>query len=153
MYQEQVLHEKQTAKKRHKNISLEHFVIHKFDRKLRVKKDTTSWWSIDQFNNCHLSLKEILYLNSGVCTDCKSLPSCVLRIQEVNEVTAPVQRRALWSAENEALLQRKALWSAESEAQIHTEISNFLTFILYLHYELLLCSLCSLRNINQKGFC
>ena len=41
------------------------------------------------------------------------------------------QRRALWSAENEALPQCKALWSAESEAKNHGKISNFPTFLLY----------------------
>ena len=50
-------------------------------------------------------------------TDRKRLFSCVYRVQEVNEVTALAQRRALWSAENEALPQPKALWSDESEAK------------------------------------
>ena len=50
------------------------------------------------------------------------------------------QRRALWSAENEALPQRRALWSAESEAKNHRKISNFPTFFLCLDYELLLRS-------------
>ena len=56
------------------------------------------------------------------------------------------QRRALWSAENEAVPQSKALWSAESEAKNHGKISNFRTFLLYLDYELLLRSLRSLRS-------
>ena len=47
------------------------------------------------------------------------------RVQEVNEVTALAQHRALWSAENEALPKRKAVWSAESEAKNHGEISKF----------------------------
>ena len=73
------------------------------------------------------------------------------RVQEVNEVTALAQRRALWSAENEALPQPKALWSAESEAKNHSEISNFLTFLLYLDYELLLSSLHSLCSSERPG--
>ena len=59
------------------------------------------------------------------------------------------QRRALWSAENEALPQRKALWSSESEAKNHGKISNFPTFLLYLDYELLLRSLRSHRSKNS----
>ena len=77
-----------------------------------------TWWQIDTI--------------SCVLTDRKSLSSCVSSVQEVNEVAAHAQRRALWSAENEALPQRKALWSAESEAKNHSEISDFLTFLLYL---------------------
>ena len=76
-------------------------------------------------------------------TDRKSLSSCKSRVQEVNEVTALAQRRALWSAENEALPQYEALWSAECEAKNHSEMSNFFTFLLYLDYELLLRLLCS----------
>ena len=60
------------------------------------------------------------------------------------------QRRALWSAENEALPQSKALWSAESEAKNHGKISNFSTFLLYLDYELLLRSLRSLRSNKES---
>ena len=56
------------------------------------------------------------------------------------------QRRALWSAENEALPQSKALWYAENEAKSHGKISNFRTFLLYLDYELLLRSLRSLHS-------
>ena len=59
------------------------------------------------------------------------------------------QRRALWSAENEAQPQSKALWSAESEAKNHGKISNFPTFLLYLDYELLLRSLRSLRSNHE----
>jgi len=58
-----------------------------------------------------------------------------------------LQRRALWSVENEALQRSKALWSAESEATSHGKISNFPTFLLYLDYELLLRSLHS-NNLN-----
>jgi len=36
------LHEKQKTKKRHKNISREHFSITNFDPKLRAKRDTGS---------------------------------------------------------------------------------------------------------------
>ena len=72
--------------------------------------------------NVKLNLSTI----SRVPTDRPS--SCVSRVQEVNQVTALAQRRALRSAENEALPQRKALWYAESEATNHSEISNFLPF-------------------------
>ena len=58
----------------------------------------------------------------------------MLREKEVNGTLT--QCRALWSAENEALPGRKGLWSAESKAKNHSEISNFLTFLLYLDYEL-----------------
>ena len=54
-------------------------------------------------------LGDNLTLVSRVPTDRKSLSSCVSRVEEVNEVTALAQCRALWPAENEALSQRKAL--------------------------------------------
>jgi len=71
-----------------------------------------------------------------------------------------VMRSVLWSAESGALHsavhygplktrlyhKSKALWSAESEVNNHGKISNFCTFLIYLDYELLLCSLRSLRS-------
>ena len=67
--------------------------------------------------------------STGICTD--TLTTKVYT-QEVNVVTAIAQRKALWSAVNEALPLCKASWSAESEAKNRSEISNFLTFLLYL---------------------
>ena len=49
--------------------------------------------------NYSLGDKLTLSLADHVPTDRKSLSSCVLRVQKVNEVTALTQHRALWSAE------------------------------------------------------
>ena len=65
MKQEQVLHEKQKTKKRHKNILREHFSFTNFDPKLRAKTDTDSKL-IKLLNDFCRTKKSHLHVRTGL---------------------------------------------------------------------------------------
>ena len=68
--------------------------------------------------------------STDICTD--TLTTKVYT-QEVNVVTAIAQRKALWSAENEALPQCKALWSAEPQRNLKFSYLSFIFRLVYLN--------------------